>query len=341
MKPKIYIRNFNGVLDGVIKSEEFERVDDPRSADALVLWQDVRGEFKELVQINKEHLHKPLVVVQHGAGATRDYEHPENFPFMADKFCCWGQADMDRLIKQGNGDKGVITGCSLINQIKPQEKEDGKNIVFCPIVAEHEEPSNLMVYYELKKMELDYSQKNIVTHRKELEKIWRPSVFDGDETLGEHTIPYMNICNNLRLISKLTPMHDKALYSGSVVQTNVVSPTHIADCVKLLTHTSVVVGMVESTFQMLAMAMGIPVVICKEWEFKMYGGKDYTNCDHIKTKGATYCDLKDLRKVIEGELADPQRLTKERQEVVLREFGDINSDPDKKIIEVIKGVCNG
>lgn len=341
MKPKIYIRNFNGIMDGIIKSDEFERVDDPRDSDVIVVWQDVRGEFGELAKINKKYLHKPLIVVQHGAGGTRDYEAPENFPLMADKFCCWSHADYDRLVRQGNGDKAVITGSPLINQIKPPEKHDGKNIVFCPVVVEHEEPANLIVFYELKKAELSHSQKRIIEHRKNLEIVWRPSVIESEETLGENKIPYIDISRNFRLISKLTPMHDKSLYTGSIVQTNVVSPTHIEDCVKLLANTNVVVGMVESTFQMLAMAMGIPVVICKEWEFKRYAGKDVSKIDHIKTNGVTYCDLKDLQKVVEGELANPERLAKERKEVVLREFGDVNSDPDGKIIEVIKGVTNG
>ena len=284
----------------------------------------------------KKYIHKPLVVVQHGAGGTRDYEPPESFPFMSDKFCCWGQADYDRLVRQGNGDRAVITGSPLINQIKPKEKHEDKNIVFVPIVTEHEEPANLIVFYELKKSELDYSQKNIIKHKSELQKVWRPSIINPENTLGENNIPYVDLNKNFRLIAKLTPMHDKSLYLGSVCETNVISPAHIEGCVKLLTHTDVVVGMVESTFQMLAMAMDIPVVICKEWEFKYYAGKDVSNIDHIKTNGVTYCDLKDLREVVEGELANPERLAEERKKVVLREFGDITSDPDKKIIETIK-----
>lgn len=335
-KPKIYLQNFNGILDGVSKSDEFDKVSDPRDADCIVIWQDVRGDLAELARINKKYLHKPLVVVQHGAGGTRDYEHPENFPLLADKFCCWGEVDYGRLVRQGNGDKGVITGCPLINQIKPKEKHTDKNIILCPIVSMHEEPSNLIVFYELKKAELDISQKCLIKHKKELEEAWNPIVLNPEDKLTERTIPYMDINRDFRVISKLTPIHDKLLYLGSVCETNVVSQTHIADCVKLLTHTDVVVGMVESTFQMLAMAMDIPVVICREWEFRYYAGKDYTACDHIKTNGATYCDLGDLRKTVEGELADPDRLAEERKRTVAREFGDLTSDPDGKIIKTIK-----
>jgi len=340
MKPKIYVRNFNGILDGIIDSDELERVDDPRNADCIVLWQDVRGEFAELAKINKKYLHKPLVVVQHGAGGTRDYGHPENFPLLADKFCCWGPADYERLVKFGYGDRAVITGSTLINQIRPLNKHPEKNIVFCPVVTHHEEPSNLIVFYELKKIELDYSQKNIIKHKSELEETWKPSIFNPENELGENTIPYIDINRTFRLIAKLTTLHDKSLYLGSVCETDVNSSAHIEGCIRLLTYTDVVVGMVESTFQMLAMAMGIPVIICKEWEFKNYAGKDYTGCDHIKTSGVTYCDLKNLREVVEGELENPKKLEKERKETVLREFGDIYSDPDTEVVKVIKELVN-
>jgi hypothetical protein len=340
MKPKIFCKNFNGVMDGILKSGEFEKVLDPRDSDCIVLWQDVRGECAELCRINKQYMKKPVVVVQHGAGGARDYEHPENFPLLADKWCCWGQHDYERLVRQGHGDRAVITGSPIINQIKPKEAHEDKNIIFCPIVTTHEEPANLIVFYELKKIELDYSQKNMMKHKEELIEEWRPSVFNP-KNFDEGFIPYGEINTNFRLVSKLTPIHDMGLYLGSVCKTSVASSTHIEDCVKLLTNTDLVVGMVESTFQMLAMAMDIPVVISKEWEFKIYGGKDYTNCDHLKTNAATYAETKDLRKVIEQELSHPERLKEERKKTVLRELGDITSDPDKNIIKVIKETING
>lgn len=342
MKPKVYIRNFNGVMDGIIKSDEFERVDNPGDSDCIVLWNDVRGEFSELARINKKQLHKPLLVVQHGAGGSRDYEFPNHFQFLADKFCCWGESDYNRLVKQGNGDKAIITGCTLINQIQPLVPHIEKNIIFSPVMAEREDPANIITFYELKKIELEESQKNLIKHRNQLEASWRPSVLSSNNLLEETHIPYLDINTNFRLIVKTTPIHDKKLYLGSVCETSQGELKHIEGCVRLLTHADVVVGMLESTFQMLAMAMDIPVVICNEYQFTNYAGVDYTNFDHIKTKGVTYCDLKDLRATIEGELANPKRLTKERKEATLREFGDVTSDPDSKIIEIIKGmVKNG
>jgi hypothetical protein len=339
-KPKVYVKDFNNVMRGIIDSPELERVSDPRQADCLVLWNDVRGEMAELAHINRDLMKKPLVVVQHGVGGARDYEHPENFPLIADKFCCWGQHDYERLVRQGNGSKAVIVGSPLINQLKPREKHDNVNIVFCPIVTTHEEPANLITFYELKKIELDYAQNNLRRHKQQLINEWKPSIFDP-ENHDETNIPYYDINRNFRLVSKLTPIHDKSLYMGSVCQTSVGSSTHIEDCVKLLSMSDLVVGMVESTFQMLAMAMDIPVVICKEWEFKIYAGKDYTKCDHIKTDAVAYADVFDLRRVIEQELSNPERLKENRKKIVERELGDLNTNPDENIIKVIKEIVNG
>jgi hypothetical protein len=346
-KIKVYLRNFNGVMDGILKSGEIDTVEDPRDAQAIVVWQDTRGEYVELANINKKYLHKPFIVVQHGAGATRDYEHPMKCPLLADKFCCWGQHDYERLVKQGNGDKGVITGSPLLKYIKPKEKHTDKNIVLVPIITLHEEPANLITFYEMKKAEIDHAQQHILKHKDELIKEWKPSILnpknelEKEYAIGLGSIPYYDVNRNFRVISKLTTIHDKNLYLGSVCETSVASSTHIEDCVKLLLQTDVVVGMVESTFQMLAMAMDIPVVVCREWEFKEYGGLDYTECDHIKTDAAVYAETKDLRKAIEQELSNPERLKEERKKTVLRELGDINSDPDKNIIEVIRREVNG
>lgn len=339
MKPKVYVRDFNGVMAGIKKCQDFDFVVDPRDADCLVIWQDVRSEMLELCKVNREYMHKPVVVVQHGVGGTRDYQPPEKFEMYADKFCCWGTHDYERLVNNGYGDKAVLTGSPLINLIKPLEKHDDKNIIFCPIVASHEEPANLITFYELKKMELDYSQKMILKHKEKLRDEWNAEVLNPAKPRS--TLPYYEINKNFRLISKLTPIHDKNLYLGSVTMSCPSSSTHIEDCVRLLTQTDLVIGMVEGTFQMLAMAMGIPVIVCKGWEFKIYGGKDYSNSEMIFTNGVVRCEVSGLRTAVEQELAHPEHLAEERQKTLLEEFGDVNSDPNGKIIQTIKELING
>jgi len=339
-KIKVYLVDYNGILAGLKKREEFEYVRDPRDADVLLLWQDIRGEMLELCRINREYMHKPLVVVQHGVGASRDYQPPESFELMADKFCCWGDHDWERLVKGGMSGKCVITSSPLLKRLKPKEPHTDRNIVFAPIIAMHEEPANLMTFYELKKIELDFSQQMIRKYKEQLRDCWDARIINP-ECKEEGTIPYFEINKTWRLISKLTNIHDRNLYLGAVTETTQMGTTHIEDCVRLLSQTDILVGMVEGTIQLLAMAMDIPVVICNEWDFKTYGGLDYSKSELIVTGASAYTDIKGLRETIERELANPGRLSKEREKVVKRELGDVTQDADDNIVKVVKELING
>ena len=133
-KIKIYLQDYNNVMSSIKTREEFEIVDDARDCDCIVLWQDVRAYLQELCVINKIYMHKPVVVVQHGRAASNDYLPPNNFPMIADKFCCWGERDRQRLIRAGYGDRAVVTGSPLTRFLKPKKEHNGKNIVYQPIM---------------------------------------------------------------------------------------------------------------------------------------------------------------------------------------------------------------
>jgi len=337
MKPKIYLTDYNGILQGLKRrTDELDFVDDPRDCDAIVTWQDVRGDMLELAKINKEHFHKPFITVQHGRGCTRDYEAPDNFPLLADKFCCWGQDDYDRLCKLGYKDKAVITGSPLISRIKHKDKHDEKNIVFSPVTTMHEEPDNIITYLELKKMEMTRIQGVLRKHRGELINDWNSRILNPNAEETPNSIAYLDINDKWRLISKLTPVHDKSLYFGAITLTAPSQASHIENCVTMLAQTDVVVCLEEGTFQVLVMAMDVPVVVVKGFTLTNYGGVDYTDRDVVKTKGCEWVDFSNLESAIERELAEPSRLAEERAEVVRREFGDITVDHNDKIIEVIK-----
>lgn len=338
MKPKVYIRDYNGILQGVKKSEEFDFVQDPRDCDIIVIWQDVRGELLDLVKINQQYLHKPVIVIQHGRQATRDYGAPENFKLLADKICVWGEDDYERMCSLGYKDRTVITGCPYLNRLKPKEIHLDRNIIFTPVCTMHEEPINLIIYWELKKIELSQSQESLRRNLDKLVKEWNPQVFNPDTYGGN--ISYHDINKNFRLIAKLTPLHDRGLYLGSVNHSIPCHATHIDNCVTLLSYADVVVGLEEGTFQTLVMAMDVPLIIVKGWRLTQYAGIDYSK-DRVEltTEGVTRVDLPDLAQAIERELAEPGRLSAERQRVVKREFGE--GDPDKNIINVIKEILNG
>ena len=339
MKPKIFLRNWNGILNNIQKSDEFEFVDDPRDSDCIVLWQDLRGEMLEIVKINQQFFHKPLVIVQHGRQASRDYGPPENFKSWADKMCVWGQDDYERMCELGYKDKTVITGCPYLNMIKPKEIHTDRNIIFAPVRTMHEEPMNIILHWELKKIELTHAQEMLRNKHDKLVDEWSPGIFNPE--LHGDTIPYHELDKNFRLIAKLTSLHDRHLYLGGVNHSEPMHESHIENCVQLLQHTDVVVSLEEGTFQTLVMAMDIPLIIVKGWKLTQYAGKDYSGRVELQTPGATHVEMSELSEAIERELAEPGRLSAERKQVVEKEFGKANSDPDQNIINVIKEMCHG
>lgn len=334
----LYLRDFNNIL--LPLKEKFELTENPRNADAFVLWQDVRGDMAELCRINKEYLHKPVIVVQHGRGATNDYLLPNKFSLLADKICVWGQSEFDRLKRAGYEDKAVITGSPLVPYLKPKKEHDGKNIVFVPIITSHEEPDNINIYWHLKNIELNKSRQKLMKNYDALRNEWNAWIVEPTSAT-DGSIPYYNFNKEWRLLAKITSVHDKRLYLGDVVHTQQINKTHIEDCTNLMSMIDCVVGVEEGTFQLLAMAMGIPCVMVDGFRYREYGGIDYSSVEMIRTDACRRSDLKDIEKTIDDALANPKDLQEERQKVVRNEFWDGKSDPIENIIKVIKETCNG
>jgi hypothetical protein len=333
MSIKLYLRDFNNVLSPL--KDRFKLCEDPREADALVLWQDVRGDMAELCRINKEYMHKPVVVVQHGRGATNDYLPPNKFPLLADKICVWGKSEYDRMARAGYADKTVITGSPLVSYIKQRNEHSGKNIVFVPVITNHEEPDNINIYWHLKTVELNKSRKKLMDNYDALRKGWH--AWEVEPTSAtEGSIPYYNFNKDWRLLAKLTSVHDKRLYVGDVVQTQQINRKHLEDCAALLTMIDCVVGVEEGTFPLLAMAMDIPCVMVDGFSYREYGDIDYSSVEMIKTNAVKRVKLEDVEAAIDQALAHPELLRQERKQVVNDEFWDGTGDPIVNIENVIK-----
>jgi len=204
----------------------------------------------------------------------------------------------------------------------------------------HEEPMNIITHLELKKIELTHVQNRLRLNSDRLAKEWTPSIFNPD--LWGDKIPYQELVKDFRLVAKITPLHDRNLYLGAVNHSEPLHASHIDNCVQLLQHADVVVSLEEGTFQTLVMAMDIPLIIVKGWRLTDFAGKDYSKDRvELQTKGATHVELSELSEAIERELIEPCRLSAERKEVVEREFGKSDTDPNDNIIKVIKESING
>jgi hypothetical protein len=140
------------------------------------------------------------------------------------------------------------------------------------------------------------------------------------------------------VISKLlTGEHTQGVYPNPVWSDRK-QEGHLAICADVLAKADLVVAVSESTFELMAEILDIPVVIADIWVPKACDGderyreyhREYSNaCTRVK-------DIKKLTEVIKEQLKKPQILRKERKEIGVLDGGlDIN-DPIGNIIKVIE-----
>lgn len=119
---------------------------------------------------------------------------------------------------------------------------------------------------------------------------------------------------------------------------------HLEKCIEVLQIADLVVGVSESTFELLAEAMDIPVVIADEWTPKAFGGDTrYATYRRVVSEGAKRTSVKNLRKTIEEQLKNPNELWRERRYAVVGDGGgEITEngleflDTEKLIIDEIR-----
>lgn len=343
---KAFCINYNGVLDGVIERlrANGELTDNYHKADCFLIWQDVRGDLAQFAHIVKTQLKKPVYVIQHGRGATRDYCPPNNFPLRADKILVWGESEKNRLLKVGvHKDRIEVVGCPLFKRLKPKTKRDGINILYAPVISSKEEPENLLIHAELKKWEANKLQQNIRENFDRLKSGWATenTTIKGDKVWKKEIVPTIprGILYQKGLVNvKLSTVHDLYQYQSPLVVTPQNGASHIDSVVDLLSNTDVLVCLEEGTMQLMACALDIPVVVVDIFKYGNYGGvKNYDTVEKIKTPAATWIkDLNLLGAAIDNALEKPSTLRKSRIAICEDEGGAHLGDAERNIIECLK-----
>ncbi|MFA7301099.1 MAG: hypothetical protein WC069_02230 [Candidatus Shapirobacteria bacterium] len=144
---KIYLSDHNQVLADI--EDSFEIVDDWMDADAVVVWQDVRGELVNIVaQSNLMGI--PTFVMQHGLRASREYLPEYGKELLSQRIMVWGPQDKVRMIKSGvEPERIVVTGTTILDHLKPKQKHAGINVLFVPLhwdkeIEENYEVANIL-----------------------------------------------------------------------------------------------------------------------------------------------------------------------------------------------------
>jgi hypothetical protein len=264
-------------------AKEIEVVPSINQCDVVLLWNDVNYLERSIINLAKAK-GKKTVVLQHGRKGSSRYYPPFNEEIHADKLLVWGDFDKRSLVEAGRDTSRIrVVGSPILDGLPTRRPHTGINLVFCPEHWDMEVEENAQVKKELRK--LRYQNKEI------------------------------------KIITKLIESHDASRYDNPT-QSNRSDVDHLRICAEVLATADIVVGISESTFELMAQAMDIPVVIMSEWSPKPFGGDTrYLTYRRVVSEGAKQTTLKNLNKTILEQLANPGELREQRERVVVDEGG--------------------
>lgn len=126
----------------------------------------------------------------------------------------------------------------------------------------------------------------------------------------------------VKIITKIIEGQNAKNYTNPI-QTNRTDSRHLDICASTLATADAVVSISEGTFELLAQALDIPVIVISDWEPKSFGGEDIYKQGYkrVISKGSRVIHLDKLQEVVYDELRNPTNLKKERQGVVISDGG--------------------
>lgn len=151
--------------------------------------------------------------------------------------------------------------------------------------------------------------------------VFCPEHWDREVEENEKVKKELRKLKGVKITTKIIESHDPKKYDNPI-QSNRDLPTHLSICAEVLSTADLVVGISESTFELLAQSLDIPVVIMEEWEPK-YFGRDtrYLTYRRIISKASKRATVKTLCETIKSQLKNPEELREERKEVAISEGG--------------------
>lgn len=162
--------------------------------------------------------------------------------------------------------------------------------------------------------------------------VFCPEHWDREVAENKKVKQLLSRLKGVNIITKLIEGHDPKDYQNPI-QSDREKEDHLAICGEVLSTADLVVGISESTFELLAQSLDIPVVVMEEWYPKTFGGDErYYNYRRIISEASKKATFKNLLEVVENQLSNPGELREERKFVVEEEGG--------KSIDAIKAIHN-
>ena len=303
---KVLIAHWNNVLNDIEKTlwerghTILENIKFLPETDVLVLWNEVERSGRPIIRM-AQGLGKKVVLIQHGRGETIRLFPPFNERLLSDKCCVWGEGEKERMIKVGTPAESIeVTGCPLLKHLKPREKHEGKNVVFC---ADHwdmgETKENLIVAKELRKL------KGVNIISKILEKEHDPTIYDNPVASNRNEPGHLDIMMGVLARTDLVVGISESTFEALAEVLDI--PVVIAD-------------------------IWTPRPCAADERYLKYNRKK------IYTNASKKAKLKDLNQVILQQLKYPNELKRKRKKISIENMGTKFKDPVGNIVKVIENI---
>lgn len=305
-KLRIALAGWNGVADDLeneLKNRGHEVVKilrsdaELRKLDVLITWNEIHqyGNSDLIEKANKFGV--KTILLQHGRRGTSRIYPPFNEQLVCKHACLWGENDRKRLIECGAPPERLhVTGTSIFRHLKPREKHEGINVVYCP---EH----------------------------------WGEEVVENNIIAGVlRKIPGIKVITKVLAGEHIMPQYDNIVVSDRN------TPEHFEIVADVLKTADVVVGVSESTFELMAEMLDIPVVIADIWIPKPNMG-DIRYIDYHREYSNACTRVKDVRKLgeaIKYAVKHQEHLREERKQISILDGGINIEDPVGNLIKVIE-----
>jgi len=263
----------------------------------------------------------------------------------ADVIVLWNETPMggwDKWVKQLKGKRTVLLqhGRRGTSRIYPPFNEPLKSDVIC---AWSENDRQRLQKANVSPEKIKITGTTIFEHiipRKEhkgINVVFSPEHWDVDVAENFIVKSQLEKLKGVNVITKcLTDEHTIGMYQNPVWSDRRL-PNHIDICAEVLSTADVVVAVSESTFELLAQYLDIPVIIADIWTPKACNGderyreytREYSNaCTRVK-------DISKINDAIYHAIKHPEHLREERKKIVIDDGGTNIQNPKQEIINVI------
>lgn len=205
-------------------------------------------------------------------------------------------------------------------------ENDKKRLMSCGVSKEKIHITGTPIFKNLKEKVL-HKDKNIV---------FSPEHWDIDVNENLIVADKLRQIKGVNVITKILKDHQNPVLYDNPVVSDRNSLDHLKIVAEVLSKADLVVAISESTFELLAESLDIPVVVADCWIPKSCDGDDrYKDYHREYSDACTMATLDKLNETIVKQLKDPSIKRKERYNIIRTDGGFDIEDPVSKIIDVI------